>query len=67
MKNYTSYLSLVEDNLSDGAKEVRYLRARQLEDLKKREEAMADYSQLVEIDLGYKDAAARLDNLRNQG
>jgi tetratricopeptide (TPR) repeat protein len=67
VKNYTSYLSLVEDNLSDGAKEVRYLRARQLEDLKKREEAMADYSQLVEIDLGYKDAAARLDNLRNQG
>ncbi len=67
VKNYTSYLSQVEDNLSDGAKEVRYLRARQLEDLRKRDEAMADYSQLVEIDLGYKDAAARLDNLRNQG
>ena len=65
VKNYTSYLSLVEDNLSDGAKEVRYLRARQLEDLGKRDEAMADYSQLVEIDLGYKDAAARLDKLRS--
>jgi tetratricopeptide (TPR) repeat protein len=67
VKNYTSYLSLVEDKLSDEAKEVCYLRARQYEGLGKRDEAMADYSHLVEVDLGYKDAAARLDKLRNGG
>jgi len=67
VKNYTSYLSLVEDKLSDEAKEVCYLRARQYEGLGKRDEAMTDYSHLVEIDLGYKDAAARLDKLRNGG
>jgi tetratricopeptide (TPR) repeat protein len=64
VQQYTSYLSLVEDDRSDEAKEVRYLRARQLEDLGKRDDAMADYSKLVEIDLGFKDAAARLAKLR---
>jgi len=64
VQQYTSYLSLVEDTLSDEAKEVRYLRARQLEDLGKRDEATADYSKLVEMDLAYKDAAERLNKLR---
>lgn len=64
VQQYTSFLSLVEDTLSDEAKEVRYLRARQLEDLGKREEAVVDYSKLVEMDLGYKDAAERLNKLR---
>lgn len=64
VQQYNSYLSLVEDTLSDEAKEVRYLRARQLEDLGKRSEASADYSKLVEMDLGYKDAAERLNKLR---
>jgi tetratricopeptide (TPR) repeat protein len=64
IQQYTSYLSLVDDALSDEAKEVRYLRARQLEDLGKRDEAVADYSKLVEMDLGYKDAAERLNTLR---
>lgn len=64
VQQYTSFLSLVEDALSDEAKEVRYLRGRQLEDLGKRDEAVADYSKLVELDLGYKDAAERLNKLR---
>lgn len=64
VQQYTSYLSLVEDPLSDEAKEVRYLRARQLEDLGKKEEAVADYSRLVEMDLGFRDAAERLNKLR---
>jgi tetratricopeptide (TPR) repeat protein len=64
VQQYTSFLSLVEDALSDEAKEVRYLRGRQLEDLGKRDEAVVDYSKLVEMDLGYKDAAERLNKLR---
>jgi tetratricopeptide (TPR) repeat protein len=55
---------LIEDELSDEAKEVRYNRARILEQQGKIEEAAADYTKLVEIDLGFKDAATRLANLR---
>ncbi len=64
VQQYKSFLSLVDDHLSDEAKEVRYLLGRQLEDLGKRDEAMAEYSRLVEIDLGYKDVADRLGKLR---
>jgi tetratricopeptide (TPR) repeat protein len=63
-QQYTSCLSLIEDELSDEAKEVRYNRARILEQQGKIEEAAADYTKLVEIDLGFKDAATRLANLR---
>ena len=64
-QQYTSYLSLAEDDQADEAKEVRYLRARVLEDLGKREESLKDFERLVNIDLNFKDAAARLNKLRN--
>jgi tetratricopeptide (TPR) repeat protein len=64
VKNYSAYLTTTEDGLSDESKEVRYLRARIYEQGNKKDEAIADYSQLVEMDLGYKDCAARLEKLR---
>jgi len=64
VKNYTTYLTTTEDVLSDDSKEVRYLRGRIYEQGGKKEEAIADYSSLVEMDLGYKDCAARLEKLR---
>ena len=64
VKNYSTYLSTTEDALSDDAKEVRYLRGRIYEQGGKKLEAIADYSSLVEMDLAYKDCAARLDKLR---
>ena len=47
------------------AKEVRYSRARVYEALGKVEEASADYTRLVELDLGFKDAATRLSGLKS--
>jgi Tetratricopeptide repeat len=64
VKNYSTYLSTTEDTLSDDAKEVRYLRGRIYEQGGKKNEAIADYSALVEMDLAYKDCATRLDKLR---
>lgn len=64
VKNYTAYLDTTEDAVSDEAKEVRYLRARQQEAAGRTAEAMADLSSLVEMDLSYKDCAARLEKLR---
>lgn len=66
VKNYSTYLTTAEDLLSDEAKEVRYLRGRIYEQGGKKEEAIADYSALVEMDLSYKDCAARLDKLRGE-
>ena len=63
-QQYTSYLSLAEDDQADEAKEVRYLRGRVLEDLGKRDEALKDFERLVNLDLSFKDAAARLNKLR---
>ncbi len=65
VQQYTSYLSLALDDQSDKAKEVRYLRARVLEDQKKRDDAIKDFERIVAIDLTYKDAAARLNKLRD--
>ena len=64
VKNYSSYLTTTEDLLSDDSKEVRYLRGRIYEQGGKTNEAIADYSTLVEMDLAYKDCAARLEKLR---
>jgi tetratricopeptide (TPR) repeat protein len=64
VKNYTAYLDTTEDAMSDESKEVRYLRGRQLEAAGRKEEAMADFSSLVEMDLSFKDCAARLEKLR---
>jgi tetratricopeptide (TPR) repeat protein len=63
-QQYNSYLSLVEDEQSDEAKEVRYMQARVSEDLGKKDEAIKNYERLVAIDLAYKDAATRLSKLR---
>jgi tetratricopeptide (TPR) repeat protein len=63
-QQYTAYLALAEDDLADEAKEVRYLRARVLEDQGKKAEAIQDYERLVNIDLNYKDAATRLQRIR---
>lgn len=66
VKNYSSYLTTTEDLQSDEAKETRYLRGRIYEQGGKKNEAIADYSALVEMDLAYKDCAARLDKLRSE-
>ena len=64
IKNYTAYLSIAEDGQSDESKEVRYLRALIYEKGGKRSDAIADLELLVEMDLAYKDCAARLEKLR---
>ncbi len=64
VKNYTAFLDNTEDPMSEEAKEVRYLRARQFESADRKQEAMNDFSSLVEMDLAYKDCAARLEKLR---
>jgi tetratricopeptide (TPR) repeat protein len=63
-KQYDSYLTLVEDEQGDEAKEVRYALARVYEDQKKKDDAIKNYERLVALDLGYKDAATRLSRLR---
>jgi len=63
-QQYTAYLALVDDDQADEAKEVRYLRARVGEDLGKKADAIADYERLLAIDLAYKDAASRLNQVR---
>ncbi|TVR13699.1 MAG: tetratricopeptide repeat protein [Planctomycetota bacterium] len=65
VQQYTSCLSLIEDDLGDEAKDVRYHRARVYEAQGKVNEAETDYTRLVELDLGYKDAAQRLSALRS--
>ena len=64
LKNFTAYLSGAEDKTSDEAKEVRYLRGRQYEQAGSVAEAIGDFSSLVEMDLNYKDCAARLEKLQ---
>lgn len=63
-QNYASYLSMVQDDLADEAKDVRYGLARLLEDGGKKADAIVHYEKLVGIDLSYKDAATRLAALR---
>lgn len=60
VQQYDSYLKLAEDDSIDEAKEVRYSVARICEEQGKKELAGQHYRRLVEIDLGYKDAATRL-------
>ena len=64
VQQYTSCLSLIEDDLSDEAKDVRYNRGRAYEAQGKRDDAIADFTRLVELDLSFKDAAQRLEGLR---
>jgi tetratricopeptide (TPR) repeat protein len=63
VQQYDSYLKLAEDDSADEAKDVRYSVGRILEEQGKKEQAANHYRRLVEIDLGYKDAATRLGAL----
>jgi tetratricopeptide (TPR) repeat protein len=64
IQQYKLFLPLVEDELSDEAKDGRYQLARLLEDRGQTAEAIEEFEKLVSIDLGFKDAAARLSKLR---
>lgn len=64
IQQYDQYLKITEDPNGDQAKEVLYLRARTNEGANRKEKAIADYTALVQMDLGYKDAAARLSALQ---
>lgn len=64
---YAAYLSLIEDELADESKEVRYQLALTQEKLGKTADAIATYEKLVALDLSYKDAADRLTRLRTGG
>jgi tetratricopeptide (TPR) repeat protein len=64
IQQYKLFLPLVEDELSDEAKDGRYQLARLLEDRGQTAEAIVEFEKLVSIDLGFKDAAARLSKLR---
>lgn len=57
---FTHNLTMQVDEHSKGAKSVLYNRARIFEVTKKLEEAKADYTHLVEMDLSFKDCADRL-------
>ena len=63
-KQFTECLALIEDNLSEDYKETIYNRARVSEALQDTDGAVEDFTKVVEIDLGYKDAADRLAKLR---
>jgi tetratricopeptide (TPR) repeat protein len=63
VQQYDSFLKLTEDDSVDEAKDVRYSVGRILEEQGKKEAASNHYRRLVEIDLGYKDAATRLGAL----
>ncbi len=64
IQQYKLFLPLVEDELSDEAKDGRYQLAKLLEDRGQTAEAIVEYEKLVSKDLGFKDAAARLSKLR---
>lgn len=64
IQQYKLFLPLVEDTLSDEAKEGRYQLARLYEDRGNTAEAIAEYESLVAVALDFKDAAARLGKLR---
>jgi tetratricopeptide (TPR) repeat protein len=64
IQQYEAFLKLTEDDMADDAKEVRYALARLQEDTGRREDAAGNFQRLVEVDLGFKDAADRLSALR---
>lgn len=62
---FTECLDLIEDSMSDEYKDVLFSRARLNEKLEDSKAAITDFTELVQIDLGYKDAAQRLAALRS--
>ena len=63
---FAKCLEMIVDKNGKEAMDVLYNKARLLEKLKKRDLAIADYTSLVERDLGFKDAATRLADLKSQ-
>lgn len=61
---FTECLSLIEDSSGNEYKEVLYNRARVAEASGDTSAASGDFRKLVEIDLGYRDAAERLSKLK---
>jgi len=64
IQQYKLFLPLVEDALSDEAKNGRYQLARLYEDRGNTAEAVTEYEKLIAVDLRFKDAEARLSKLR---
>ncbi len=64
IEQFSNYIDMVEDPHEPEAKEMVYNRARLLEQTGKTDAAIADYRKLVEIDLGFKDAAERMSVLK---
>jgi len=64
VQQYDQFLKIVEDKTGDQFKEVLYLRARTFEGASRTDKAIQDYTSLVQMDLGYKDAANRLAALQ---
>ena len=62
---FTQCASLIEDTTSDEFKEVLYSRAKLALELDDKDGAKADFTKLVEMDLGYRDAAQLLSQLRS--
>lgn len=62
---YNSFLRLADDDSAEDAKEVRYLLARIQEETGHKQEAIENYTRLVNIDLAFKDAANRLSQLKS--
>jgi tetratricopeptide (TPR) repeat protein len=62
---FTQCASLIEDTTSDEFKEVLYSRAKLALALDDKDGAKADFTKLVEMDLGYRDAAQLLSQLRS--
>jgi len=61
---YKLFLPLVDDELSNEAKDGRYQLARLYENRGNTAEAIAEFEKLVAIDLSFQDAASRLSKLR---
>ena len=64
IQQYKLFLPLVEDALSDEAKNGRYQLARLYEDRGNTAEAITEFERLIAVDLQFKDAEARLSKLR---
>ncbi len=63
-QHYNASLALCVDELGDEAKQIRFALARVFEESGKKDQAIIQFEKLVSIDLGYKDAADRLNKLR---
>ncbi len=63
---FGSCLEMQADKVGKDAMDARYNRARLYEKIGKDKKAIADYTKMVEVDLGFKDAAERLSALKEK-